>query len=241
MTESSIQAREQQHVSDGVLLALIDDERDPEVAAARRHVDVCADCSRRRTLLAEDAAHVRAAIAAVPVPSRPAREAPRRLRRVPMWQRPFVRAIAASIVLAAVAVAGPVRRWVEATRPERDHAARSTATPTPTPASERRGAAIRFSVATSELVVRFDSVPAAGTLTLERSEQNDVSAYAEPGGVAKDDELLILPSELRVRNRSDSRANYRVVVPPNVVRVNVVVAGIDRFLGAAPANVSLRR
>ncbi len=77
----------------------------------------------------------------------------------------------------------------------------------------------------SELVVRFDERPAAGSVELARG--TDDRAAAQVIARAGSEVLVVLPGELRVRNSRASTADYRVTVPPSVRRIRLHVGSHD--------------
>jgi len=114
-------ARPSAHPSDGVLLALHDDERDEtlraELDAGRAHVEQCEECRLRVNAIAARSTRVRQALATIPIPSTSEDVFRRRVaasvdRPVPVWRRPAWLAAAAVIVLAGAAAASPIRDWI---------------------------------------------------------------------------------------------------------------------------------
>lgn len=236
------------HPTDGTLLALHDGERGAELDAPRQHVSSCAACQTRMAEIASNAAQVRQSLSSLPVPSFDADTMRRRLaaRRatpaIPLWRRPTMLAAAAVFVVAVVAAASPVRRWIEArvARPTPVFAPPSATVPEASP-PQVSGATVSFAVAGPEFTIRLDSVPAAGVLTVVRAAGNELSARVAAGAGTGGDDMVVLPNELRLRNAASSRASYRVAVPSVVVRVRVIVAGQIIFEGAAPTEVKLTR
>ncbi|MEP6621187.1 MAG: hypothetical protein ABJE47_17815 [bacterium] len=240
------------HPDDGVLLALIDaevdDERRAEFDVAIAHVPECDVCRMRMSALEAESDHLREAVAMIPVPMIADAELRRRLSpfkepaAVSRWRRPWWRAAAAIIVLAGAAAASPVRHWL--LRPfEQTHLAPAIA---PAPAAQPmsaavdRSASVSFAPSGAEFTVQFDSVPAGGRLLrAERTSAATISARALSGASA--DPLVVLPGVLRVRNASESRANYMILLPRAVLRLRVIIAGDTVYDGAPPATVRLDR
>jgi hypothetical protein len=76
--------------------------------------------------------------------------------------------------------------------------------------------------------------PAGGTLELVATD--DARASAEIIGGARDETLVVLPGELRVRNDAASAASYRVTLPRGVRAVRVRVGGsAEQEVVLAPA------
>jgi hypothetical protein len=229
---------EARHSTDGDLVRLLDDEAgfgDAQVAA---HVNACAACRsrleslrRRSTLFSEMLA------AADPPPVDPPRVRPpfdqlalarasRRPRRA-IWSHAGLRAAAGILLVAGVAAATPARTWIleRVARlrgaVERDRGAIVQAlTPRPdsTPSS-----AVFFTVASDVLVIRLEARQAAGTLELIAGREPRSSAQVLRG--ASGEVLLVLPSELRIRNTSRSVASYRIVLSVDIRRVRVDAGG----------------
>lgn len=234
------------HADEGVLLAIHDGEQDAALDAHRAHVETCAHCQTRLSELAGYAKRVREALTALPV--RPAASAPpprtstRYVRVTTWWRRPAY-ALAATIVIAVIAVAGPIRRWVAQrfAEPDVSHPRGASSTPTTPVPRDLTGSTVTFSPSGPEFVVRFDVRPSVGVLKLERTEAAVISVRITSGAGTGGDAMIVLPQELRVRNLATSRAAYTLSVPPSVVRVRVIVAGSSVFDGSGPAEVRLVR
>jgi hypothetical protein len=234
----------QQHATDGDLVRLLDTETTPADAELLAHVGECAECSARLARLRLRSERVSAALRAADLPLvdaarvRPPfdRVGVARLRasRRParLWMRPAMRAAAALLLLAGVAAASPTARaWIL----DRVARLRGSTAPAPAPrAAPRSGQAPRGAIgaivwfeppAGSELVVRFDERPAAGSLELARG--TDDRAAAQVIARAGSEVLVVLPSELRVRNSRASTADYRVTVPASVRRIRLHVGSGD--------------
>ena len=237
----------QRHVSDGVLLAVHDDEPDANLAAGRGHVDHCDECRARLAAIAAHSTSVRESLSSIPIPPT-AKEALRRRVAaararpvIPRWRRPAWQAAAAVIVVVGMAAASPARQWLRR-RLEQPRADSRVSLPPPaaTPqASSRSGATVSFSPAGTELILRFDSLPDAGTLTVERTVAAEISARVVSGAGTGGDAMVVLPGELRVANRAMSRANYRVLLPRAVTRLRVIVADRTVFDGVPPSTIRL--
>lgn len=89
--------------------------------------------------------------------------------------------------------------------------------------------------------MRLDVTPAMGSLAIERTTADQISVQVASGAGTGGDDMVVLPSELRVRNTTSSRTGYRMSVSSSVTRVVVIVAGQTVFDGAPPADVKLAR
>ena len=259
MTTSPLDRSTARHPSDGVLLALHDNEREDMFDEAReaeldfghRHLDQCDECRARLAEIAARSRHVRESLSFIPVPSVTLDDFRRRVavastRRVSTrYRRPAWQAAAAVLVVAgaaAAAASGPVRGWIRhraASRAAVDGAPIQQPAMTPQPA-DRSGATVSFAPAGPEFTVRFDSVPETGALTVGSTTAAEISARVVSGAGTGGDALVVLPGELRVRNSSRSRANYAVSVPSIVRRLRVTVAGQTVFDGVPGTVIQLR-
>jgi hypothetical protein len=149
-------------------------------------------------------------------------------------------AAAAFFVAAAMtAAAGPLRRLIaEHMSPPSGPVAvvrpSKTAVVSQRPAS---GSTVSFAVVGSGLVVRLDSLPAAGKLNIERSANDKISARPTAG--TGGDAMVVLPGELQLRNTASSRASYTLVLPMDVAHLRVIIAGRVVFDGSPPKQVNL--
>ena len=84
------------------------------------------------------------------------------------------------------------------------------------------GAVVSFRPAATRLTIHVENRQAAGALILQALplEQATAQVIGEEGGA-----LLVLPGGMRIENSADSRASYRVTVPPGVRQVEVRLAG----------------
>lgn len=248
MTTSEVEQPMESHVSDGVLLALYDEQRDAELESGRHHLAHCVDCQARLDAIAARAKHVRGALAAIPAPSvakaelrRRVVEAQKRSARRAISRRPGWLAAAAIVILAGAAAAFPIRIWIRGRLAE-SRTEHATPQPVVTPAaqpSNRSGATVSFATTGPDFSIRFDSLPAVGNITATRTPMDQISARVVSGAGTGGDALVVLPNELLVRNTSAARASYEVAVPAAVTRLRVIVAGRVVFDGAPPATISL--
>jgi len=195
--------------------------------------------------------HIREALASILAPTGSAAVSRRRIARAaaqrvaPVWRRPAWQAAAAGVVLAGVAAASPIRHWLlqRLEQPRAD--IRSEPATAPAPSTQptnplvNRSAIVSFAPSGTDFTVRFDSLPAAGVLTAERTTAAEISARALNGADA--DPLVVLPGVLRVQNSLASRTSYVVSLPVGVIRLRVIVAGDTVFDATPPATVDLDR
>lgn len=239
------------HPNDGVLLALIDGEHRAELGAANEHITGCDVCRKRMAEMDADSRRVREALASIPIPAGSEAMLRGRIARVksprvvPVWRRPAWQAAAAGVVLVGVAAASPVRHWLlqlfepHQTEIRSEPAKAPVPSAQPTPPLVNRGAIVSFAPSGPDFTVRFDSLPAAGVLTAERTTAPEISARAVNGESA--DPLVVLPGVLRVRNAAASRTSYVVSLPARIGRLRVIIAGDTVFDAAPPATVRLDR
>ena len=245
-------ARPSAHPSDGVLLALHDDERDEtlraELDAGRAHVEQCEECRLRVNAIAARSTRVRQALATIPIPSTSEDVFRRRVaasvdRPVPVWRRPAWLAAAAVIVLAGAAAASPIREWI------RRHIGQSRIDVPPaalpvrpeSAPTNRAGATVSFAPVGPAFTLRLDSLPAAGSLSATATTAATISARVATGAGTGGDEMVVLPGEIRVRNGSSARASYELSLPGVVTRLRVIVAGRTVFDGSPPVVLRLDR
>lgn len=246
------------HPNDGVLLALLDRERedmldearDAALDLGRRHLELCDDCRARLADIAAQSRRVHESLSLIPVPSVTADDFHRRVavasaRRVATrHRRPAWQAAAAVLVVAGAAAAaatGPIREWIRhrAESPAAAERAPAQSPATTPPPADRSGATVSFAPTGPEFTVRFDSVPETGALTVGSTTQTDISARVVSGAGTGGDALVVLPGELRVRNSAGSRASYEVSVPSIVKRLRVIVAGQMVFDGTPQTVIQL--
>jgi len=248
-------AMAESHLGDGVLLAVIDGDRD---RANRDHLATCAACTQRFEQLGRAAARVSAELTSVGVPHVNAAAMRTRLlageasvgsRPAPLrwtWTSPAVRAAGILVLVAGIGWATPARHWltqrfgrVASPKPE----AIDTKTVVPSPEANGPGMVVRFPVEASELVVRFAVRPSRGALELRAT--NDARVSAQISTRAGGEEMLVLPSELRIVNSATSIADYLVTIPAHVATVRVVIGGassrVVRLVSSAGEKVDLSR
>jgi len=236
------------HPSDGVLLALHNGESGGTLDAERAHVDHCADCQTRLAAIQNDSASVRRAQPAIVVPPLDADAVRRQLgatpaaRVIPLWRRRAIMAASVLIVASAMtAAAGPLRHWI-VQRASRPNGPAADARPSNTSVESKRpvsGPTLSFAVVRPEFVVRLDSMPAAGELTIQPATTEKISAQVSAGFGSGGDTMVVLPGELVLRNTTSSRASYTLALPTDVMRLRVIVAGRVVFNGSPPNKVKL--
>jgi hypothetical protein len=228
---------------------LHDGEIGLELDARRRHVARCADCQARLAVIVADAQRVRESLAVILIPRLDADAVRARMAAagarptVRWWRRPIVQAAAALVILTVAAAASPARHWLRArfgraTQEITLQQSPGAPAPAPRPLS---GATITFPASGPTFTVRLDVSPVAGSLVVEVTSANQISAQVASGAGTGGDAMVVLPSELRVHNTTVSRASYRISIPSGVTRVVVVVGERIVFDGAAPAEVRLNR
>lgn len=234
MSDTTIHLTPGSHVPDGALVALLDGERLPADAQFRAHVDGCGYCATRLDAIRRRGMHVSAALAAADVPANDAAALRARLgsRATPAaprwWRHPTVRAAAGILVVAGLAAATPIgRRVFDAARGLMPTSGTSAPEPAPaaTPASRppAAGTRVAFAPGGRTLTIRFATRQAQGIVELLPDDAHRASAQITAG--AADEELLVLPGELRIVNSPGSSADYRVTAPA-ALQV-ILIAGVD--------------
>lgn len=204
------------HVEDGALVRFLDREDDAaERADVTGHLAGCDRCTARLAELTRAADAFSAALRAADVP------APARVRPAPRWG---LRAAAAVLVLGGIAGAvQPVRAWIL----ERTEAlwtavtGRGASSPPPIVPVPVRSASIAFVPSGDEFTLEVTARQAGGVLRLETVAGDTATALVQGGSGAED--LVVLPSMLRIVNPSSSRASYEIRLPARLVRVRVRV------------------
>lgn len=213
-------------VDDGDLVRLIDGEA---TDAVRAHVAACGSCTARvqamRVRLTRLSALLRDVDVATPSFATPDGATPR-LVRVERWISRLWRLAAAVVLVAGLAVS-PLGAWV-ATQLARvtaaltsDRDAASPASPDAAPEPEGRATVVYFQPAGAELTVRLDARPSGGTLSVDRADRASAQIVRAHAG----ESLVVLPSELRIRNTSASSADYLLTFPASVHTLRVRVDG----------------
>jgi hypothetical protein len=231
------------HADVETLTRLIDGELLDDDRSAAAHAAGCVTCQARIDVLRRRRGRLTEILLATDVPpvAAPnvadvlARAAQRRAAARHRFRRPTRRMVAAAgLILSGAALAAqPVGRWVMARwqKSERPSPvpppANVGAEPAPSPA------AIAFIPHPGDFTIRFDVVPASGTLTLRGAADTRVNAGITDG--AKEEGFFVLPDGLRIRNSATSVASYHVSLPPGVARVRVRIGS-----GAQARTVTVR-
>ena len=241
------------HASDGDLVALLDGDESLARPGIETHVDSCATCSARLAQLQERSSRLGELLSAIEVPSlerahvfSSARIAPAATRlgsRRALWSRPGVRAAAATLLLAGVAMASPARGWILDRVGGRQgvvtRQSRTVVTPRRVRSSEQGPASVvRFPSESDELLITFDARPVGGTLVIVAGEDNRISAQVVTR--SRGEAFLVLPSELRIRNATESLADYLVTVSPTVHRVRVRLGAGDQEIASVQVTSGMR-
>lgn len=216
------------HVSDVELVCIIDNEAvEPAVAS---HIALCSSCTARigtlrsrldrlSVVLDETDAVARDAAPTVTLDMLKARASARKLARARRFP-PWLSAAAGVLLCVGVAAAAvpSLRSWISGqwsavithpTRAPRPVATQTTDASTIVSFVPEEG---------DQFVIRFDAVPAAGVLDVT-SADGRASAEIVRGGA--NDELVVLPGELRIRNSSASTADYRITLPCTVHSLHI--------------------
>lgn len=241
-----------EHPTDGHLVRLLDGEADDP--ALQEHLEGCRECSRRYRRLREWSYGVSRALAAADPVVREELDAegasdggdadsgaggPSSGRAGSGGSRRLAKVAAAVLLLLAGALAlSPVRAWVV---DRVEGVARRLGLAEPAgPAVDgtgggTEGASVSFAPDGTELVIRLESRQQSGELEVTGTATgSDVTASVVGGRDLPIPSLAVHPSELRIRNRPDAGASYRVEVPASLERVVVRVGGrsVARLSGA---------
>lgn len=223
------------HVEDGALVRYLDGEAAAEertILAA--HLEDCGACAARLTALSRAAEALTTALRATDEPASRARPHPR-------WR---LRAAAAVLVLLAVGGGvRPVRAWI-LDRAEALWGAVTGAGPDAAPPVAAPGAArssVAFVPAGGELTLEVTSVQNEGVLQIE-TVAGDTAVAVVRNGTSMED-LVVLPTALRIVNRPASTASYVIRVPARLARVVVHVGDTPEWVyrpGTATREIDLR-
>jgi len=224
------------HLDDGQLLAILDVASGDRVVADG-HLRECAVCRSRLDVITKASGQFATAIHSMPLPAvnpRVRRSIVKhaRLRRpTSRWAAYPMVAAATILLLASAALASPVRQWI--VRHLTDQQAAPTPPTPPSPSSvapvgvPRTGMTVSFAPSDTVLAVVVSARQSAGVLEVVSSTGASISARITAGGV--DEEFLIAPGTLQIRNDAASRADYRVEVPSQIRAVRVRIGtGFER-------------
>jgi anti-sigma factor RsiW len=221
------------HVEDGALVRYLDGEEAGERPDVAAHLEGCDRCAARMAELARAADTLATALRAADVPVPHGRPRSRRGLRV------------AAALLVIVGVGGssrPVRAWIL----ERAEAlwgvvtGRTEAAPAPAAPVPPRSASVAFVPTGNDFTLEVTGHQEDGVLQIE-TVGGDTAVAVVRGGSGGED-LVVLPSTLRIVNRPTSTASYLIRVPARLTRVRVLVgAGTPRDYhpGGAPLEIDL--
>ncbi len=234
------------HMSDDVLLRFLDGEVTGEMRKhVRAHLRRCGTCLRRareiRGLLAETDA-ILAELGSTPPGSllpRTLSEVRRRRGRPAARGTAAVRRAAAVLLLlaAGAAFASPLRARVLDWAEGRLTRAAQLLGIAPAPARPAEGAApvppdpggaaseLRFVPEGDGLRIDFAAAQEHGALLVVSAAEGPSAAFRVADADTARAPVLVLPSEIRVRNAASGRAGYHLSVPRTVDSVAVVVGG----------------
>jgi hypothetical protein len=222
------------HVEDGALIRQLDREDIPEEQAdVAAHLEACPRCTVRLAELAHAGDALSTALRAADVP------APRR-RPVPRWG---LRAAAAALVVVGIGGAvRPVRAWIlERTGMLWEAVTGRSAVPTAiAPAAPDRSASVAFVPSGNEFTLEVTAHQSGGVLRLE-TVAGDTAVAVVLGGSGLED-LVVLPTRLRIVNPEASSASYVIRLPARLARVRVLVGGRvpwDYHPGETPVEIDL--
>jgi hypothetical protein len=149
----------------------------------------------------------------------------RRATQVP-WRFWPAAAAAVLLVLGTVALGAPVRTWVvdrwAGWRRLLDDSKAAGTVQTPPRAPLAPVGVVSFVPDSDVLVVQVATRQAEGSLVLETSATPTASAVVR--GQGEHEAIVVLPTELRIANTTQSRATYRITLPARLKRVVVVIA-----------------
>ena len=214
------------HMTDAELFALLDGDT-PSAGFAAAHLRTCAECADRLRVMRLRWSRLDALLQDTDAPlggvlpptlAELRRHRPRDSTRYLAW------AAGIALVIAAGAMASPLRAWVVDW--VSDHwaaiAGPPAASPRTPPASTIMEQGLHFP-AGRELVLDFDVPQTEGAVVVSRGDATDVYVGLRSRGAL--DPVQLTPSGLRVRNRMGSAVSYRLVLPVHVDVFHLRVAG----------------
>ena len=226
------------HLGDDVFVRQLDGELDPgEAGQVEAHLAVCAEC---RAGFAEIAALSRRFSNALPLVDLPA---PGTLRVRPAqrrWGSPVWRAAAALAFVAGLALAiSPVRAWIaERLGLSSERPAAESVAPAERTVGRAEGSGdirIAFVPTGDRFTIRVAGYQTSGALVLAPVAGDTASGEIRGQGEA---DLLVLPDGLGIRNAPSSTADYRVLVPEDLARIEVRVGDRVAWRGTPDALAS---
>ena len=224
------------HADDGDLVRFLDQQVSPD---ERRwlfaHVAECEVCAARMEALREQSQVVATMVGSLDVAApdeltraralaaaRRAQAARGSSRR---WYTPGSVRAAAVVALAALVTlgVGPVRAWVS----ERFAGLFGAEAAAPTVAAVardiQRGSVVSFEPAGAIFILDVEHAQATGSVHLELHDAAAASAEVVDGA---SEEILALPSGLRVANSGASTASYRLTLPADLKLIQVFAGGV---------------
>ncbi len=224
------------HLEDGDLIRLLDRQASPEEhRGILAHLSACGECAARMEALSEQSEILSRFIGELDADAAPdeltrarALSAARHARARRAANRGglsagVARAAAVAAVAAVVTLSvSPLRAWV-ADRWAALAGGGEAGAPVPVqPLELERGSVIRFEPAGEIFVLELEHAQAAGSVTLELRDLDQASAQVLNGAT---EEIIALPSGLRVENTAASTASYAFTLPANLRLIQIFAGG----------------
>lgn len=223
------------HADDGDLVRFLDQQ----VSMDQRrwlyaHLAECGECARRMETLREQASVLSSLVETLDSAAPDALTRARALAAVRRagasrtssrrWYAAGSVRAAAMVAVAALATLGvePVRAWVSERLSELVGADDAVPAVAVRPPVVERGSIVSFEPAGETFVLEIEHAQEMGYVSLELREVTEASAEVVDG---RTEEILALPSGLRVANSSTSRASYRLVLPTDLKLIQVFAGG----------------
>jgi hypothetical protein len=217
------------HLTDGELVRYLDHEvEEAERRELMRHLSSCDACAERLQTLSDKSREVGRRIAALDADARAdeltraralaaARNA-RRAHRPAGMQPARVAAVLATIALGSLTVQ-PVRAWLMDQWESLTDADVAAPIATAPRALDESGSRVRFTPTAEVFTLEIDHLQTTGSLTIQLGGADPATAQIVNGA---GENLLVLPSGVRIENREGSQADYLVTLPANLRTVQVV-------------------
>ncbi len=203
------------HVEDGALVRYLDHECDSiERVEVEAHLDGCDSCGTRVAELRRHSASVSIALRAVDRPM---------LARRPARRWGMRAAAAALVVLGVAGSVRPVRAWIigktqalwATVMGSRDEQ------PGPAPGAPVRSASVTFVPSGTEFTVEIVSRQQTGRLVVSAIPGDSATTVVLDGSGTEN--LIVLPTGLRIANSESSSASYEIRLPDRLARIQVRV------------------